>query len=129
MVGEITDSDRAALVRTAVSRVGRDELKGALARTHEAAFQAPKAVTNALNALRKHRDPASVVTRPQYRAALPYVSAALADACLTRTIEVLGDHSDDPTRAQLLEERGKGLVEGRLHMDLLVDGEGEVLQG
>jgi hypothetical protein len=102
-VGEITDSDRAALVRAAVARVDREAMKDALARTHEAAFQAPKAVTNALNALRKHRDPASVATRPQYRAALPYLAAVLADDCLSRTIEVLGDHSDDPTRQQLLE--------------------------
>jgi hypothetical protein len=103
MEGEITDGDRAALVRTAVSRVGRDEMKEALGRTNEASFQAPKVVTNALNALRKHRDPASVVTRPQYRVALPYLAAVVADDCLGRTIEVLGDHSDDPTREQLLE--------------------------
>jgi hypothetical protein len=103
MEGEITDGDRAALVRVAVSRLGRDELKEALVRTTEASFQAPKAVTNALNALRKHRDPASVVTRPQYRVALPYLAAVVADDCLSRTIEVLGDHSDDPTRDQLLE--------------------------
>ncbi len=44
-----------------------------------------------------------MVTRPQYRAVLPYVAAAIADDCLTRTIEVLGDHSDDPTREQLLD--------------------------
>ena len=44
-----------------------------------------------------------MVTRPQYRAALPYLAAVLADACLTRTIEVLGDHSDDPDREQLLD--------------------------
>jgi len=103
MVDEITDGDRAALVRAAVARVDRDEMHRALARTHEASFQAPKAVTNALNALRKHRDPVSVVTRPQYRAALPYLAAVLADDCLSRTIEVLGDHSDDPTRDQLLD--------------------------
>ena len=100
---EITDSDRAALVRFAVARVGRDAMKEALVRTTDPSFQAPKAVGNALNALRKHRDPAGVVSRPQYRAALPYLAAALADPCLARTIEVLGDHSDDPSREQLLE--------------------------
>ncbi len=103
MEGEITESDRAALVRFALSRVGRDEVKAALARTNEPSFQAPKVVVNALNALRKHRDPADALTRPQYRAALPYLAAVLADACLTRTIEVLGDHSDDPSREQLLD--------------------------
>jgi len=102
MEGEITDRDRATLVKAAVARVGRDEMKTALGRTNEPSFQSPKAVTNALNALRKHRDPAGVVTRPQYRAALPYLAAVLADACLSRTIEALGDHSDDPTREQLL---------------------------
>ena len=101
MEGGITDSDRAALVRAAVARVGRDELKAALARTSTPSFQAPKAVTNALNALRKHRDPSGAVTKPPYRAALPYVAAVVADDCLTRTIEVLGEHSDDPTREQL----------------------------
>jgi len=103
MEREITDDDRASLVRFAVARVGRDEMKAALVRTNDPTFQAPKAVTNALNALRKHRDPAGVVTRPQYRAAVPYLAAVVADACLSRTIEVLGDHSDDPTEEQLLE--------------------------
>lgn len=103
MEGGITDSDRIKLLRVAVARVGRDEMKAALARTSDPSFSTPKAVGNALNALRKHRDPASVVDKPQYRAALPYVAAVIADECLTRTIEVLGDHSDDPTRAQLLE--------------------------
>jgi hypothetical protein len=102
MEGGITDSDRATLVRAAVARVGRDEMKTALARTNDPSFQAPKAVINALNALRKHRDPADVVTKPPYRAALPYVAAIVADDCLTRTIEVLGEHSDEPTRDQLL---------------------------
>ena len=62
----------------------------------------PKAVGNAVNALRKHRDPARAVVTTPYRAALPYVAAAIADPCLERTIELLGEHSDDPTRAQLL---------------------------
>jgi hypothetical protein len=98
-----TDSARSAMVRAAVARVGRDELKAALALTADPRFLAPKAVANALNALRKHRDPAEVVTRSQYRAAVPYVAAAVADDCLARTIELLGDHSDDPSREQLLE--------------------------
>ena len=99
----ITDSARSAMVRAAVVRVERDELKTALALTADPRFEAPKAVANALNALRRHRDPAAVVGRPQYRAALPYVAAAVSDACLARTIEVLDEHSDDPTREQLLE--------------------------
>jgi hypothetical protein len=102
MEHEITDGDRVAMVRYAVARLGRDHLKEALTRTSDASFTAPSAVTNAIHALRKHRDPAGVVTRPQYRAALPYVAAVAADACLGKTVEVLGDHSDDPTREQLL---------------------------
>jgi hypothetical protein len=102
MEGEITDSDRVAMVRSAVARLGREDLKAALARTSDASFVAPNAVTNALNALRKHRDPAGAVGRPQYRAALPYVAAVAADDCLAQTVEALGEHSDDPTRDQLL---------------------------
>ena len=102
MEREISDSDRGAMVRSAVARLGREDLKVALAHTSDASFVAPTAVTNALNALRKHRDPVGVVTLPQYRAALPYVAAVAADACLAKTVEVLGEHSDDPTRDQLL---------------------------
>ena len=102
MEAGITDSDRATLVRAAVARVGTGRAEGGAGPDRRSVFQAPKAVANALNALRKHRDPAGVVTRPPYRAALPYVAAAVADDCLARTIEVLGDHSDDPTREQLL---------------------------
>jgi len=102
MEREITDRDRVAMVRSAVARLGREDLKAALARTSDASFAAPNAVTNALNALRKHRDPAGVVNRPQYRAALPYLAAVAADACLAQTVEALGEHSDDPTRDQLL---------------------------
>jgi hypothetical protein len=103
MESGITDSARAAMVRAALARVGPEELKSALSLTADARFAGPAAVTNALKALRKHRDPTTVVDRPQYRAALPYLAAAVSDDCLARTIEVLGDHSDDPTRQQLLE--------------------------
>jgi hypothetical protein len=99
---EITDTDRATMVRCAVSRVGRDEMKAALGRTNDPSFQAPTSVANALKALRKHRDPTSVVTRPQYRAAVPYLAAVVSDACVSATIEALGDHSDDPSREQLV---------------------------
>ena len=98
----ITDRDRSIMLRAAVAKVGRDELKAALAVTTEARAGIPTAVANALNALRKHRDPVGAVGTAPYRAALPIVAAAIADACLTDTIEALGDHSDDPTREQLL---------------------------
>jgi hypothetical protein len=98
----ITDEQRATMVRAAVGGLGRDQLREALALTADPRFQVPTAVGNAINALRKHRDPASVIGRVQYRPVVPYLAAAASDACLTRTIEVLGDHSDDPTREQLL---------------------------
>ncbi len=103
MEGGITEDDRMTMLRAAVAKVGRDEVKSALARSSEARPQTPKAVGNALNALGKHRDPVGVVDKPQYRAALPFLAALISDACLTRTIEALGEHSDDPTRAQLEE--------------------------
>jgi hypothetical protein len=100
--GVITDSHRATMLRAALARLGREELRQALSLAIDPGHQIPKAAANALNALRKHRDPASVVDKLQYRVALPYVAAVVSDACLTRTIELLGDHSDDPTREQLL---------------------------
>ena len=47
MEAGITDSARSAMVRAAVARVGRDELKAALDLTADPRFQAPKAVANA----------------------------------------------------------------------------------
>ncbi|MGO8870904.1 MAG: hypothetical protein ACLQPH_05780 [Acidimicrobiales bacterium] len=103
MEGGITDRDRTTVLRAAVARVGRDEMKEALMRTSDPSFRPPKVVANALNALRKHRDPVGVVGNPQYRAALPYVAAAISDGCLSRTIEALGDNSEDPARDELLK--------------------------
>ncbi len=99
---DATDKDRTTMVRVAVARLGRDELRQALALAADSPSQIPKAAGNALNALRKHRDPASVVDKIQYRVALPSVAAVASEACLARTIELLGDDSDDPSREQLL---------------------------
>jgi hypothetical protein len=101
MEGGITEQDRSTLLRAAIARVEREQMRQALARTVDLTAQAPKVAVNALNALRKHHDPVSVVDRAQYRVALPWVAAVIADDCLNRTIEVLGDHSDDPTAEQL----------------------------
>jgi hypothetical protein len=103
MDGEITEQDRVTLLRLAVAKVDSADLRTALGTFSGQRAQLPTAVGNAMNALRKHRDPAGVVGKAQYRAALPYVAAVIADPCVARTIEVLGDHSDDPTREQLLE--------------------------
>lgn len=96
----ITDEARSALLRAAVTRVSSDEMRTALLSAVDLA--PPKAAAGALNALRRNRDPAAAVGRPAYRSALPYVAAAVADPCLARTIEELGDASDDPSREQLL---------------------------
>ncbi len=90
MAGAITDSERSSMLRAAVSKVGRDELKQALNRSSGPDFQVPRPVANPLNALRKHRDPTEVVGKAPYRAALPTIAAAIAEPCLSRTIEVLG---------------------------------------
>ena len=103
MESGITDRDRSTLLRAAMARVEREGLKEALGRPAPELSRVPKSVANALNALRRHRDPAAVVDRPQYRAALPYLAALVSEACLARAIEVLGEHSDDPSRPQLLD--------------------------
>jgi hypothetical protein len=103
MESGITDRDRSTLLRAAMAKVERDGLKEALGRPSPELSRVPKAVANALNALRRHGDPAAVVDRPQYRAALPYLAALVSEACLARAIAVLGEHSDDPSRPQLLD--------------------------
>jgi hypothetical protein len=100
---DITTLDREELLRETVLKVGAPELKAALDLATQPGYQPPKAVHNALLALRRHHDPASYLVRAQYRPTVPYLAAALSDECLTRTIEVLGDHSEDPTREQLVE--------------------------
>jgi hypothetical protein len=95
MPGATTDNTRSTVLRAAVSKVGRDELKQALNRSSSPEFQVPTPVGNALKALRRHRDPTVVVEKAPYRAALPTL-------CLSRTVEVLGDDAEDPTRDQLM---------------------------
>src|ERR1700683_2952532 len=102
MEGGITDDARSIMLRAALARVSREGMKTGLASTADPRFAAPKAVRNALNALQKQKDPVGAVLRAPYRPAVPYLAAAIADDCLSRTIEELGDASDDPTREQLL---------------------------
>jgi len=90
MEGGITDDARSTMLRAALARVGREEMKAGLASTAEPRFAAPKAVRNALNALQKQKDPVVAVLRTPYRAAVPYLAAAIADDCLSRTVEELG---------------------------------------
>jgi len=100
---EITERMRTAMLLSSVVGMAPDRLREGLALATDSRFSAPSAVGNAVSALRRHRHPASVLEKAQYRAAVPYVAAALAEASLARTIEVLGDAADDPTRDQLLE--------------------------
>ncbi len=92
--------DRTSMLRAAVAKVPSEDLRAALGEAADPA-RGVKAAGNALHALRRHRDPAAVVDRPQYRAAVPYLAATIAEKCLARTVELLGDDSEDPTREQL----------------------------
>jgi hypothetical protein len=103
MEGPITDSAREAMLLAALDRVDARSLKEALQMVADSSVPIAKPIANALAALRKHRDPSSVLGRPQYRSALPYAAAAYAEPCLAGVIEALGDHADDPTREELLE--------------------------
>jgi hypothetical protein len=102
MDGPITDSAREAMLQAALARVDVRQLRESLQAVADPRFPISKPIANALAALRKHRDPLSVLGRAQYRAALPYAAAVLAEPCLAAVIEQLGEHADEPTRDQLL---------------------------
>ncbi|HVB94179.1 MAG TPA: hypothetical protein VND67_07655 [Acidimicrobiales bacterium] len=99
---ESTKQNREAMLRDAMAKVSPTELRAALNRATQSGTRPSRAVYNAMLALRRHHDPVPYLTRPQYRPTVPYVAAALSDECLTRTVEVLGDNSENPTREQLL---------------------------
>ena len=103
MEGPITDTARDAMLQAALARVDARSLKESLQAATDPRMPITKPVANALAALRKHRDPHSVLDRAQYRVAVPYAAAVYAEPCLAAVIEALGDHADDPTRDQLLE--------------------------
>lgn len=93
-------SARTALLVRALGNLPADELKRALARAPTPTASVP--ARNAWNALRRDRDPAAVFSGPQYRAALPYVAASLSEEPLAQTVDALGEHSENPTREQLV---------------------------
>jgi hypothetical protein len=99
---ESTKQHREAMLREAMTKVSPAELKAAVNLATQAGTRPSKAVYNAMLALRRHHDPAPYLARPQYRPTIPYVAAALSEECLTRTVEVLGDNSENPSREQLL---------------------------
>jgi len=103
MEGPITDDAREAMLQAALSRVDARVLRESLQAVSDPRFPISKPIANALAALRKHRDPASVLGKVQYRAALPYAAAVMAEPCLAAVIEQLGDNADEPTHDQLLE--------------------------
>lgn len=102
MEGPITDDAREAMLQAALSRVDVQTLRESLQAATDPRLPVATPIANALAALRKHRDPRSVLGRAQYRAALPFAAAVLAEPCLAAVIEALGDAADDPTRDQLL---------------------------
>lgn len=99
---ETTKQDREAMLRETMMKVSPTEVKAALNLAVQTSTRPSKAVYNAMLALRRHHDPVPYLTRPQYRPTVPFVAAALSDECLTRTVEELGDNSENPTREQLL---------------------------
>ena len=103
MEGPITDSAREAMLLAALARIDARSFKESLQVVSDPRFPISKPTANALAALRKHRDPRSVLDRAQYRVAVPYAAAIYSEPCLAAVIEALGDHADDPTRDQLLE--------------------------
>lgn len=98
----ITARDRAALLAAALARVDDADLRAGAA-SLAGRSEVPRAVANALNALRRRGSMAQTIGRPPYRAVLPFVASAVSEECLARTIEVLGDNANDPSREQLLE--------------------------
>ena len=102
MDGPITDGAREAMLQAALSRVDVRALRDSLQAMADPRVPVPRPVANALAALRKQRDPRAALGRAQYRVAIPYAAAALAEPCLAAVIEQLGDDADDPTRDQLL---------------------------
>jgi len=102
MEGPITDSAREAMLLAALDRTDGRSLKASLQAATDPRIPISKPIVNALAALRKHRDPKSVLGRAQYRVAVPYAAAVYAEPCLAAVIEALGDDADDPTREQLL---------------------------
>ena len=103
MEGPITDAAREAMLQAALSQVDVRVLRDSLQAVSDPRFPISKPLANSLAALRKHRDPQSVLGRVQYRAALPYAAAALAQPSLAAVIEHLGENADEPTREQLIE--------------------------
>ena len=102
MEGPITDSALEAMLQAALSRVDVRMLRETLQSVTDPRFPISKPIANALAALSKHRDPVAMLGRAQYRAALPYAAAVLAEPCLAAVIEALGEDADDPTSEQLL---------------------------
>ncbi|HEY4928478.1 MAG TPA: hypothetical protein VIH95_04955 [Acidimicrobiales bacterium] len=103
MEGPITDSAREAMLLAALSRVDVRSFRESLQVVSDPRSPISKPIANALAALRKHRDPSSVLGKAQYRAALPYAAAVYAEPCLAAVIEALGDDADDPSEERLLE--------------------------
>jgi len=94
-------AERDAAVRRALVLVPAPELREAMMRAASPDFRPTRPVQHALRALHRHRDPVAYLGRPQYRPAIPYLAAAVSEACLSRVIDLLGEHAEEPDRDQL----------------------------
>jgi hypothetical protein len=63
----------------------------------------PLAVRTALRALRRKREPATVLQQPQYRFTAPLVAEAVSEPCMDAIVTALGDAADEPKHDQVLE--------------------------
>ncbi|HVC71204.1 MAG TPA: hypothetical protein VNC61_13190 [Acidimicrobiales bacterium] len=63
----------------------------------------PLAIRTAMRTLRRKRDPATVLTQPQYRPTVPLVAEAVSEDCVDAVVTALGDAADEPDRQQLLD--------------------------
>ncbi len=93
--------------RRVLERAGDGELRAGLATLGSGRIPVSKVEANAVNALRRQRDVAGALGRAQYRAVLPGLAVVVADECLAATIEILGDHAEDPSEEELREALDK----------------------
>ena len=112
MEGPITDSAREAMLLAALARTDPRSFKDALQVVSDPRFPISKPTANALAALRKHRDPRSVLDRAQYRVAVPYAAAIYSEPCLAAVIEAFADFKAQIARDQRILYAGQAVNMG-----------------
>jgi len=71
----------------------------------------PQVIRTAFQALKRRRDPAAFIGRPQYRLIAPLVAEALSEECLDAVVVALGESADHPDREHL--DRALASVRGQ----------------